>query len=281
MKHTYDLPNKESKKKKFEISKFDLKVIIACACISTVGIFIAYSYATSTASEYTGAPETGSRPEVQTEVSEVPSNVSSMMEAGNAVADAQNNLIAENDKYKELLDTASSIGYDEQVVIPESYQTALDNFNKKYMKDNPQGVSSVLWADTGVWEFNGDYDYPTELNTSMLAVWILYGKDDVNKQKPYAIVTAKYITASNQFTEARFRKTDWYPNSLATLTDEQRLAGMEEDPTVCADQCDDSDVTNGGNDDGDITDEQKKVHDELQMLLDAENPKDGGLSLTH
>lgn len=203
----------------------------------------------------------------------------SMADAGKAVADIQNTLIEENNKYIQTTANARAQGYTDAILMPDSYTNLISEMENHYMKTKPQNAASVVWTTEGVWEFNADYDYSMENNKSMDAVWTCYDKYDTDKKYPYAIVTATYITESGTFTNAVLSKTEWYP---ATPLDEDIIAaGAPEDPTVSADQCGDESVENGSNDDGSYTEEQEQVREELQKLIDANNAKENSLIIAH
>lgn len=213
---------------------------------------------------------------------EVPATPVSMMRAGTILAEKQNALITENDKYLLTSKNALKNGYQDAVLMTDTYKQMLADFNKQYMSEKPEGLQGVLWSEFGVWEFSADYDYASEENSSMKAVWMCYDKSDTDKIHPYAVCTATYVTASDKFIEPKLYKTEWYPSSPGIIDEEMiKAAGAPNDVNVSADQCGDLDAANGSNDDGDMTEEQKRVRDELQKMIDSGNTKENAVSIGH
>lgn len=204
----------------------------------------------------------------------LPSSVSTMLEAGNYCADMQNEMIAENDEYLLEVKNAIAAGYYERIIMSDRYQELIKTFDKKYMRDIPTGASTVMWSEYGVWEFNADYDYSTELNTTMPAVWTCYDKSDTEKRHPYAFVTATYITSTGQFIEPRLAKTEWYP-------DHSSLYEGVDDEGIVADQCGDMDAIGGGNEEANMTDEQLEAWQTLQKLMAGEAVKEDAVTISH
>jgi len=204
----------------------------------------------------------------------LPSSVGTMIEAGNACADMQNEMIAENDEYLLEVKNATESGYYQRIIMSQRYQELLDTFDKKYMRTIPSGASTVMWSEYGVWEFNADYDYSAELNATMPAVWTCYAKDDTEKKHPYAFLTATYVTASNQFIEPKLSKTEWYPTHSS-------LYEPIDDEGIVADQCGDDTAAGGGNDEANMTQEQLDTWQELQNLMAGESVKEDAVSISH
>ena len=164
--------------------------------------------------------------------------------------------------------------------MTDEYKQLIADFNKQYMKENPKNSSGTLWSEYGVWEFNANYDYSAEANPSMKAVWVCYDKNDTEKLHPYAVCTATYVTATDSFIEPVLSKTEWYPRN-SYVSDEARMNGMPNDVTVSADQCGDESAANGSNDDGEMTEEQKKIKEQLQLLLDSNSSKQNAVTISH
>lgn len=206
----------------------------------------------------------------------------SMVQAGTLLADRQNALIGENEKYLRTVRNAEAAGYRDAILMTDTYKQLLSDFHKEYMMSRPAGSTGVLWSEYGVWEFNAVFDYAMEENKSMKAVWMCYDASDTEKKRPYAICTATYVTESGQFIEPELRKTEWYPDNVSTVSEEMlRQAGAPEDIGVSADQCGDTDAENGSNDDGVMTEEQKRVREELQRQIDSNKTKENAVSITH
>ena len=283
MHRSYNLKSKPEKKNK------DDKIVHFCVIVTLAVIFITYMYCSSVKSSESVSEEPEETEAVaeivmDTEVSaeERESAIGSMAMAGNTLADKQNALIAENDKYLITMKNAAASGYYDKILMTDKYKQLIEDFNKKYMKKNPSGASGVLWSECGVWEFQANYDFSSDLYKSMPAVWLCYGRDDTEKIHPYAVVTATYITASDSFENPVLHKTEWYPSDSSVADKDAIIAnGMPNDVTVSADQCGDDSAANGSNDDGDMTEEQKKVRDELQKLIDANKAKENAVSISH
>lgn len=285
MQRSYNLESKPKKTNK------DGKIVRFCVIITFAVIFITYMYCSAVKSSEPVLNETEETEAVaeivmNTEVSdpteERESAIGSMAMAGNTLADKQNALIAENDKYLITMKNAAASGYYDKILMTDKYKQLIADFNKKYMKKNPYGASGVLWSKCGVWEFQANYDFSSDLYKSMPAVWLCYDKNDTDKIHPYAVVTATYITASDSFENPVLYKTEWYPSNSSIADEDAIIAnGMPNDVTVSADQCGDDSAANGSNDDGEMTDEQKKVHDELQKLIDANKAKENAVSISH
>lgn len=218
--------------------------------------------------------------ETESSDEELDSSIGSMAMAGNRVADMQNQMIEQNNEYLLTIKNAVASGYYEPILMTDEYKQLLADFNKQYMKDNPMNASGVLWSEYGVWEFNANYDYPVEANSSMKAVWLCYDKNDTEKLHPYAVCTATYVTATDSFIEPVLSKTEWYPRN-SNISDEARMNGMPNDVTVSADQCGDESAANGSNDDGEMTEEQKKIREQLQLLLDSNSSKQNAVTISH
>lgn len=221
-----------------------------------------------------------SEPAVSVSADVQESTIASMFTAGNYMADIQNRLIAENDKYCNTVRNAAASGYGDTVEMTDEYKSLIASAYSKYMKSKPANVSSVIWSDYGVWEFNCDYDYSAEKYVTMPAVWTCYDASDTKKLHPYAVVTATYVTATDEFTDAELSLTEWYPdNDVSLLSAEALKAGMPTDPTVCADQC--ADISSGDKTvSDDMTDDQKEVTAELQKQLDAQKAS-GSVTISH
>lgn len=285
MQRSYNLKSKPEKTNK------DDRIVRFCVIVTLAVIFVAYMYCSAlTPSESVSdeAEETEAVAEIvmDTEVSdsteERESAIGSMAMAGNTLADKQNALIAENDKYLVTMKNAAASGYYDKILMTDKYKQLIEDFNKKYMKKNPYGASGVLWSECGVWEFQANYDFSSDLYKSMPAVWLCYGKDDTDKIHPYAVVTATYITASDSFENPVLYKTEWYPSDSSVADKDAIIAnGMPNDVTVSADQCGDDSAANGSNDDGEMTPEQEKVREELQKLIDANKAKENAVSISH
>ena len=56
---------------------------------------------------------------------------------------------------------------------------------------------------------------------------------------------------------------------------------MQNDVTISADQCGDESAANGSNDDGEMTEEQKKIKEQLQLLLDSNSSKQNAVTISH
>lgn len=268
-----------------KISKkhIDDKIAGICAIIVLICIICTYMFCTSMKqiSSQTASSETSDDvPVEQTEQQQVgnengePSSVSTMIKAGQYCADMQNEMIKENDAYLLEVQNAVNAGYYERIIMSERYQELLDTFDKKYMQDIPIGSGTVMWSEYGVWEFAADYDYSTELNASMPAVWVCYDKTDTDKKHPYAIVTATYITSTGKFIEPRLSKTEWYPDHSA-------LYDSIADEEVVPDQCGDMDAVGGGNDEANMTQEQLEAWQELQKLMAGEAVKEDAVTISH
>lgn len=283
MQRSYNLKSKSEKKNK------DDKIVYFCVIVTLAVILMTCMYYSTVkpsefVSEEAGETEAVSEIVMDTEVSaeERESAIGSMAMAGNTLADKQNALIAENDKYLVTMKNAAASGYYDKILMTDKYKQLIEDFNKKYMKKNPYGTSGVLWSVCGVWEFQANYDFSSDLYKSMPAVWLCYGKDDTDKIHPYAVVTATYITASDSFENPVLYKTEWYPSDSSVADKDAIIAnGMPNDVTVSADQCGDDSAANGSNDDGEMTPEQEKVRDELQKLIDANKAKENAVSIYH
>lgn len=283
MQRSYNLKSKPEKKNK------DDKIVHFCVIVTLAVVLMTCMYCSTVKSSESVSEETegtGAVAEIvmDTEVSteERESAIGSMAMAGNTLADKQNALIAENDKYLVTMKNAAASGYYDKILMTDEYTQLIEDFNKKYMKKNPYGASGVLWSVCGIWEFQANYDFSSELYKSMPAVWLCYGKDDTDKIHPYAVVTATYITASDSFENPVLHKTEWYPSDSNVADKDAIIAnGMPNDVTVSADQCGDDSAANGSNDDGDMTEEQKKVREELQKLIDANKAKENAVSISH
>lgn len=214
---------------------------------------------------------------------EVSATPVSMVQAGTLLADRQNALIEENNKYLRTVRNAEAAGYRDPILMTDTYKQLLADFHKEYMTSKPAGSTGVLWSEYGVWEFNAIFDYAMEDNKSMKAVWLCYDASDTEKKRPYAVCTATYVTESEQFIESKLHKTEWYPdNNTSTVSEEMlRQAGAPEDIGVSADQCGDPDAENGSNDDGVMTEEQKRVREELQRQIDSYKTKKNAVSIEH
>ena len=191
-----------------------------------------------------------------------------------------NQMIKQNNEHLLTIKNAVASGYYEPILMTDEYKQLLADFNKQYMKENPKNSSGILWSEYGVWEFNANYDYSAEANPSMKAVWICYDKNDTEKLHPYAVCTATYVTATDSFIEPVLSKTEWYPRN-SHISDEARMNGMPNDVTVSADQCGDKSAANGSNDDGEMTEEQKKIREQLQLLLDSNSSKQNAVTISH
>lgn len=283
MQRSYNLKSKPEKKNK------DDKIVYFCVIVTLAVVLMTYMYCStvkSSESVFDETKETEAVAEIvmNTEVSaeESESAIGSMAMAGNTLADKQNALIAENDKYLVTMKNAAASGYYDKILMTDEYTQLIEDFNKKYMKKNPYGASGVLWSVCGVWEFQANYDFSSDLYKSMPAVWLCYGKDDTDKIHPYAVVTATYITASDSFENPVLYKTEWYPSDSDIADKDAIIAnGMPNDVTVSADQCGDDSAANGSNDDGEMTPEQERVREELQKLIDANKAKENAVSISH
>ena len=265
--------------------KQDDKIVSMCIFTIFVCIVFTYLYCSALRRETeslidTPAPKQMSPVNLETTTQGVgmkdglPSSVGTMLKAGNACADMQNEMIAENDEYLLEVKNAIKAGYYQRIAMSQRYQELLKTFDKKYMRTVPSGSSTVMWSEFGTWEFNADYDYSAELNATMPVVWICYGKDDTEKKRPYAFLTATYVTASNQFIEPKLFKTEWYPTHSS-------LYEAVDDEGVVADQCGDDTATCGGNDEANMTKEQLETWKKLQKLLEGEAVKKDAVSISH
>lgn len=282
MARNYNLNAKSSKKSS---KSGDTWFIIGVAVVTVIGMAFIFRQAKPQET----VTETVQETEAQTVVSEseiseieVAATPVSMVQAGTILAEKQNALIAENDKYLLTSKNAFADGYQDAILMTDTYKQLLADFHKQYMSERPEGIQGVLWSEYGVWEFSATYDYSLEENDSMKAVWMCYDKSDTEKRHPYAICTAAYVTASDKFIEPRVSRTEWYPSGSSVVdADLIKAAGAPEDVNVSADQCGDVDAENGGNDDGDMTEEQKKVRDELQKQIDSGNTQDNAVLIGH
>lgn len=288
MQRSYNLKSKPKK------TSGDTVIVRFCAFVTIIVVLITCMYCNyikmtrSTTDKIDGgdddvvATNIATSTEMLEHVTEKESLIGSMAMAGNTLADKQNALIAENDKYLVTMRNAAASGYYDKILMTDKYKQLIEDFNKKYMKKNPYGASGVLWSESGVWEFQANYDFSSDLYKSMPAVWLCYDKNDTDKIHPYAIVTATYITASDSFENPVLYKTEWYPSNSSVADKDAIIAnGMPNDVTVSADQCGDDSAANGSNDDGKMTDEQKKIRDELQKLIDANKAKENAVSISH
>lgn len=280
MKRSYNF-NSEQKKNK------DDKIVTFCAIAIVIIVSITYMYCSSLDVNKIGHTQdttesAGDALIGETEVSdeELESSIGSMAMAGNSVADMQNQMIKQNNEYLLTIKNAVASGYYEPILMTDEYKQLLADFNKQYMKENPSNISGILWSEYGVWEFNANYDYPAEANSSMKAVWLCYDENDTEKLHPYAVCTATYVTATDSFIEPVLSKTEWYPRN-SYISDEARMNGMPNDVTVSADQCGDESAANGSNDDGEMTEEQKKIREQLQLLLDSNSSKQNAVTISH
>lgn len=280
MKRSYNF-NPEQKKNK------DDKIVTFCTIAIVVIVSITYMYCSSLDVNKTDhtqetTEDTDDTLVADTEVSdeELESSIGSMAMAGNNVADMQNQMIKQNNEYLLTIKNAVASGYHDPILTTDEYKQLLADFNKQYMKENPSNISGILWSEYGIWEFNANYDYPAEANSSMKAVWLCYGENDTEKLHPYAVCTATYVTATDSFIEPVLSKTEWYPRN-SYISDEARMNGMPNDVTVSADQCGDESAANGSNDDGEMTEEQKKIREQLQLLLDSNNSKQNAVTISH
>ena len=280
MKRSYNFSSKQKTNK-------DDKIVTFCAIAIVVIASMTYMYCSSldvNKTDYTQdmTESTNDTFIAETEVSdeELESSIGSMAMAGNTVADMQNQMIKQNDEYLLTIKNAIASGYYDPILMTDEYKQLLADFNKQYMKENPKNSSGILWSEYGVWEFNANYDYSAEANPSMKAVWICYDKNDTEKLHPYAVCTATYVTATDSFIEPVLSKTEWYPRN-SYVSDEARMNGMPNDVTVSADQCGDESAANGSNDDGEMTEEQKKIKEQLQLLLDSNSSKQNAVTISH
>lgn len=280
MKRSYDFSSGQKKNK-------DDKIVTFCVIAIFIIVSITYMYCSSldvNETDHTlGTTESVEGAfVVETEASdeELTSSIGSMAMAGNSVANMQNQMIKQNDEHLFTIKNAVASGYYAPILMTDEYKQLLVDFNKQYMKENPSNASGVLWSEYGVWEFNANYDYPAEANSSMKAVWLCYDENDTEKLHPYAVCTATYVTATDSFIEPVLSKTEWYPRN-SYISDEARLNGMPNDVTVSADQCGDESAANGSNDDGKMTEEQKKIREQLQLLLDSNNSKQNAVTISH
>lgn len=280
MKRSYNFSSKQKTNR-------DDKIITFCAIAIVVIVSITYMYCSSL--DVNKTDDTQDMTEsandalvAETEVSdeELDSSIGSMAMAGNRVADMQNQMIKQNDEYLLTIKNAVASGYYDPILMTDEYKQLLADFNKQYMKENPKNSSGILWSEYGVWEFNANYDYSAEANPSMKAVWVCYDKNDTEKLHPYAVCTATYVTATDSFIEPVLSKTEWYPRN-SYVSDEARMNGMPNDVTVSADQCGDESAANGSNDDGEMTEEQKKIKEQLQLLLDSNSSKQNAVTISH
>ena len=280
MKRSYNFRSKQKTNR-------DNKIITFCVIAIVVIVSITYMYCNSLDVNKTDHTQdmTESANDAliaETEVSdeELDSSIGSMAMAGNRVADMQNQMIKQNDEYLLTIKNAVASGYYDPILMTDEYKQLLAHFNKQYMKENPKNSSGILWSEYGVWEFNANYDYSAEANPSMKAVWVCYDKNDTEKLHPYAVCTATYVTATDSFIEPVLSKTEWYPRN-SYVSDEARMNGMPNDVTVSADQCGDESAANGSNDDGEMTEEQKKIKEQLQLLLDSNSSKQNAVTISH
>ena len=280
MKRSYNFRSKQKTNR-------DNKIITFCVIAIVVIVSITYMYCNSLDVNKTDHTQdmTESANDAliaETEVSdeELDSSIGSMAMAGNRVADMQNQMIKQNDEYLLTIKNAVASGYYDPILMTDEYKQLLADFNKQYMKENPKNSSGTLWSEYGVWEFNANYDYSAEANPSMKAVWVCYDKNDTEKLHPYAVCTATYVTATDSFIEPVLSKTEWYPRN-SYVSDEARMNGMPNDVTVSADQCGDESAANGSNDDGEMTEEQKKIKEQLQLLLDSNSSKQNAVTISH
>lgn len=280
MKRSYNFSSKQKTNR-------DDKIITFCAIAIVVIVSITYMYCSSldvNKIDYTQDMTESDNDTLvaETEISdeELESSIGSMAMAGNRVADMQNQMIKQNDEYLLTIKNAVASGYYDPILMTDEYKQLLADFNKQYMKENPKNSSGTLWSEYGVWEFNANYDYSAEANPSMKAVWVCYDKNDTEKLHPYAVCTATYVTATDSFIEPVLSKTEWYPRN-SYVSDEARMNGMPNDVTVSADQCGDESAANGSNDDGEMTEEQKKIKEQLQLLLDSNSSKQNAVTISH
>lgn len=280
MKRSYNFSSKQKTNR-------DDKIITFCVIAIVVIVSITYMYCSSldvNKTDYTQdmTESTNDTFIAETEVSdeELDSSIGSMAMAGNRVADMQNQMIKQNDEYLLTIKNAVASGYYDPILMTDEYKQLIADFNKQYMKENPKNSSGTLWSEYGVWEFNANYDYSAEANPSMKAVWVCYDKNDTEKLHPYAVCTATYVTATDSFIEPVLSKTEWYPRN-SYVSDEARMNGMPNDVTVSADQCGDESAANGSNDDGETTEEQKKIKEQLQLLLDSNSSKQNAVTISH
>ena len=280
MKRSYNFSSKQKTNR-------DDKIITFCVIAIVVIVSITYMYCSSldvNKTDYTQdmIESTNDTFIAETEVSdeELDSSIGSMAMAGNRVADMQNQMIKQNDEYLLTIKNAVASGYYDPILMTDEYKQLIADFNKQYMKENPKNSSGTLWSEYGVWEFNANYDYSAEANPSMKAVWVCYDKNDTEKLHPYAVCTATYVTATDSFIEPVLSKTEWYPRN-SYVSDEARMNGMSNDVTVSADQCGDESAANGSNDDGEMTEEQKKIKEQLQLLLDSNSSKQNAVTISH
>ena len=280
MKRSYNFSSKQKTNR-------DDKIITFCVIAIVVIVSITYMYCSSldvNKTDYTQdmTESTNDTFIAETEVSdeELDSSIGSMAMAGNRVADMQNQMIKQNDEYLLTIKNAVASGYYDPILMTDEYKQLIADFNKQYMKENPKNSSGTLWSEYGVWEFNANYDYSAEANPSMKAVWVCYDKNDTEKLHPYAFCTATYVTATDSFIEPVLSKTEWYPRN-SYVSDEARMNGMPNDVTVSADQCGDESAANGSNDDGEMTEEQKKIKEQLQLLLDSNSSKQNAVTISH
>lgn len=280
MKRSYNFSSKQKTNR-------DDKIITFCVIAIVVIVSITYMYCSSldvNKTDYTQdmIESTNDTFIAETEVSdeELDSSIGSMAMAGNRVADMQNQMIKQNDEYLLTIKNAVASGYYDPILMTDEYKQLIADFNKQYMKENPKNSSGTLWSEYGVWEFNANYDYSAEANPSMKAVWVCYDKNDTEKLHPYAVCTATYVTATDSFIEPVLSKTEWYPRN-SYVSDEARMNGMPNDVTVSADQCGDESAANGSNDDGEMTEEQKKIKEQLQLLLDSNSSKQNAVTISH
>ena len=280
MKRSYNFSSKQKTNR-------DDKIIAFCVIAIVVIVSITYMYCSSL--DVNKIDDTQDMTEsvndalvAETEVSdeELESSIGSMAMAGNRVADMQNQMIKQNDEYLLTIKNAVASGYYDPILMTDEYKQLLADFNKQYMKENPKNSSGTLWSEYGVWEFNANYDYSAEANPSMKAVWVCYDKNDTEKLHPYAVCTATYVTATDSFIEPVLSKTEWYARN-SYVSDEARMNGMPNDVTVSADQCGDESAANGSNDDGEMTEEQKKIKEQLQLLLDSNSSKQNAVTISH
>lgn len=283
--YNFDQPNSQKKKNK------DGKIVMFCVIVSFVSVIMAYMYCDAMKADTSDnqqeiventeiEEDVTMKPETETAYEELNPTIASMAMAGNAVADMQNQMIVQNNEYLITVRNAEASGYTAPIQMSNAYKQLLSDFNAKYMQKNPQAAPGVIWSEYGVWEFNANYDYVAEDNSSMKAVWLCYDKNDTEKKHPYAVCTATYVTETDSFIEPVLSKTEWYPRNT-NLSDAVLANGMPGDPTVSADQCGDDTASNGSNDDGEMTKEQQQVRDQLQLLIDAEKAKQNAVTISH
>lgn len=195
----------------------------------------------------------------------------SMAEAGNTIANMQNQMIVENNNYITTVKTARDAGYDDPIMMPDSYKTLLEDFKEQYMPSGFAGAQGVVWSVAGTWEFNADYDYSANDIQSMPAVWTCYLDDDIERKNPCAYVTATYVTESGMFIDPVLHKTEVYPYIISESDD-----NYDDDP------CDQTydEVTMHG-DDGEPTPEQLEIFEKLQKIIDSNDSKNNAVVISH